>query len=151
MIERRPGESVEDFQWRTIVAKYDKEPEEVKMQKMEGVIAQLQTFAPGPGGKVINSEIVFRPQCDWYMPDLHDHLGVTGYHDIGAVIDEFGIDVAEKIVEGEIVPVVREVEEDKYQLTSCKAEKKEFEIVSSTIRYPIPDSVKEYLVVKRSK
>lgn len=115
--------------------------------KMDGVIAQLHTYSPE--GKPIGSQIVFRPNCEWYIPELRDGLAETEFTDLGSVIDEFGVEVAEKIIEGEIVDVTREIPEGMYQQVSCKAEKPQFEILSTKIRYPIPDSTKEYLVKKR--
>ena len=118
------------------------------MPKMDGVLAELKTYTDK--GDCIGSEIVFRPTCEWYLPDLNDYLGQTKYSDLGAVIDEFGVDVAEKVIEGEIVPVVRDLPEkqERYRLVACPGEPKEYERIRSSIRYPLPGS-KDALIVKR--
>lgn len=117
-------------------------------EKMQGVIAELKTF--NAEGKQVDHEFIFKPFCDWWIGKLGDYLGCTKYQDIGAVIDEFGVAVAEKVVEGEVVPVERElsdreiIEKDLRQV-SCTIpiaiERKE-----SEIRYPFPGGRKEYLV-----
>jgi len=111
-------------------------------EKMKGVIAQVKTYLRD--GTEIDSQIEFRPYCDWYIKPLHDGYASTRYDDLGAVIEEFGIDVAEKIVKGEIVEVEREVPED-FQLVDCR-EKVKFKKVAHEIRYPWPGAMKEYLI-----
>ncbi len=117
------------------------------MRQMQGVIAQLKTY--GKKGEPIDSEIVFKPQCDWYMPDLQGYLAQTQYPDIAAVIDEFGLGVATKVITGEVVSVVRELQDDApFKLSSCPVGDKQFQKISSPIRYPI-DASKEQLISKR--
>jgi len=121
-------------------------------QKMRGIIAELKTF--NSEGKVVDSEFVFKPSCEWYIEKLGDYLGCTKYDDIGAVIDEFGIDVAEKITEGQVVSVEREfsdeqIAEEGLRQTSCM-EPVTIEKIRSSIQYPWRGGSKEYLV-KRHK
>jgi len=111
-------------------------------EKMEGVLAELKTY--NATGKEMQSQIVFKPYCDWYIEQLHDGYAETKYLDMGAVIDEFGLDVATKVIEGEIVKVEREVPEG-FRQTSCRVS---IDIIknSSSIRWPFPGGRKEYLV-----
>jgi len=117
-------------------------------EKMAGVIAELKTFTAE--GKQVDSEIVFKPVCDWYIGVLNDYLGETKYLDIGAVIDEFGIAVAEQVIEGQIVPVEREISDEEIikkdlRQVSCM-EPFRIDKLESTIRYPFAGGRKEYLV-----
>ena len=109
--------------------------------KMKGVIAQLKTYTKD--GKEIDSEIVFKPSCDWYIDELNDYLGAISYRDIGDVIDEFGLDVAERVVSGEIVPVEKEARPG-IRLVSCA--NREFTKQTSPIVHPWPGARKEYLI-----
>jgi len=116
-------------------------------EKMEGNITELKTYKDG---KQVDSEIVFEPLCDWWIGKLHDYLGCTKYDDIGAVIDEFGIDVAERITKGEVVTVERtlsdkEIAEKDLRKVSC-AKPFTVEKIAMPIRYPFPGGSKEYLI-----
>lgn len=117
-------------------------------EKMEGVIAELKTY--NAEGKQVDSELIFEPLCDWWIGKLRDYLGCTKYEDIGAVIDDFGLDVAERIVKGEVIAVERtlsdkEIAEKDLRMVSCMkpftVEKK-----ASPIYYPFPGGSKEYLI-----
>lgn len=117
-------------------------------QKMNGFIAELKTFTAH--GKEVDSEFVFIPTCEWYIEKLGDYLGCTKYHDIGAVIDDFGIDVAEKIIEGQVVAVERELSDTEIaerglRQTSC-IEPVRIEKTRSTIQHPYRGGSKEYLI-----
>ena len=117
-------------------------------EKMEGVLAELKTF--NEKGQLVDHEFVFEPTCEWYIGKLHDYLGCTVYQDIGAVIDEFGLDIAEKIIEGQVVAVQRELSDEEIaekdlHKVSCTAPLT-VEKVQSPIRYPWPGGSKEYLV-----
>jgi len=117
-------------------------------QKMLGIIAELKTF--NSKGQVVDSEFVFKPACDWYIEKLNDYLGATKYTDIGAVIDAFGIDVAEKVVQGEVVGVERELSDQEIaegglRQVSCSTPFS-VEKIETPIRYPWPGGRKEYLV-----
>lgn len=111
-------------------------------EKVKGVLAELKIFSKE--GNVLDSEIVFKPYCEVYLDKLHDYLGQTRYLDIGAVIDEFGIDTVEKVVGGEVVEVERDLPEDARIVSCPKTER----IVkrSSEIRYPWPGARREYLI-----
>lgn len=118
-------------------------------EKMKGVIAELKTF--NAEGKQVDSEFVFEPVCDWWIGKLGDYLAQTKYHNIGAVIDDFGIDVAEKIVKGQVVAVERELSDQEIadkglRQTSCTMEPFDIEKKQSTIWYPFRGGTKEYLV-----
>lgn len=115
--------------------------------KMKGVITQLFTY--GPSGQRIDSQIVFKPSCDWYMPALGDQLGYSQFDNLGQVIDEFGAEVAGQLLDGEIVKVERNVAADFYKLSSCPAQEQEFEKTTYNVQYPIKGATKEYLVLKR--
>jgi len=109
-------------------------------EKMKGVLAQLKTY--NEEGKVIDSEIVFRPFCEWYIERARDGYAETKY-EFGAAIDEFGLDILTRVTEnGEVVEVEREVPEG-FTLVSCR---KSTEIMKriSPIFYPVRGS-KEYL------
>lgn len=117
-------------------------------EKMKGVIAEVKTRTSE--GKIVDSEIIFEPICEWYIGKLGDYLGCTKYPDIGAVIDEFGLDVAKKVVDGDVVYVERElsdqeIAEKDLRQVSCSVpftiEKK-----ASPIVHPWPGGSKEYLV-----
>jgi hypothetical protein len=110
-------------------------------EKMKGVLAQLKTRTKD--GHVIDSEIVFKPMCDWYIDDLNDYLGAIRYDDFSKVIDEFGVDVSSRVLDGEIVEVEAEARPN-YRQVSC-AERK-FAKKSSPIVYPWRGAMKEYLV-----
>ena len=110
-------------------------------EKMKGVLAELKTHTKE--GRLINSEIVFKPYCEWYIEPLRDGYAETKYDDVGVVIDEFGIDVAEKVVEGELVEVEREVPNG-FRLVSCTIDPKVVK-KASRIVYPWRDAMKEYL------
>lgn len=117
-------------------------------EKMAGVIAELKTF--NAEGKEVDSEFVFEPSCEWYIAKLGDYLGCTKYHDIGAVIDDFGVDIAEKITEGQVVAVVRELSDEEIverdlRQTSCM-EPLRIEKIKSPIQHPYRGGSKEYLV-----
>lgn len=111
-------------------------------EKMKGVIAELKTYLPD--GTEIDSKFEFRPYCDWFIEKLHDGYASTKYEDIGAIIDDFGIDVAERVVKGEIVEVERETPED-FRLVSCR-EKVKYVKRASKIVYPWRDAMREYLI-----
>lgn len=111
-------------------------------EKMKGVIAELKTFLPD--GKEIDSKFEFRPYCDWFIEKLHDGYASTKYDDIGAIIDDFGLDVAEKVVKGEIVEVEREAPED-FRLVSCPAKVNYIKSASSIV-YPWRGAMREYLI-----
>lgn len=110
-------------------------------EKMAGAIAKLETR--NEKGVVIDSQIVFVPKCEWYITPLRDGYAETKFEDIGAVIDEFGIDVAEKVFNGEIVEVEREIPEG-FRQTSCPLNV-EFFKNSYRIYYPYKDGTKETL------
>ena len=121
-----------------------------KTTKMKGVLAQLKTF--NAKGEEVDSELVFQPVCDWYISKLGDYLGQSKYADIGAVIDEFGVDIAERVLNGEIVVVDRELSEKEIaelglRQTSC-AEPLAIVKITSLIRYPFEGGRKEYLIKK---
>jgi hypothetical protein len=102
-------------------------------EKVKGVIAQLITR--DSKGNRIDSKIVWRPYCDIYMKDLHDSLAETEFTDFGPVIDEFGLDVANKVVAGQIVEVSRELAPNE-EVRSCPAGKQMFIRVNYQIIYP---------------
>lgn len=119
-------------------------------EKMRGVIAELRTF--NAQGAEVDHEFVFKPTCDWWIGKLGDYLGSTKYVDIGAVIDDFGLAVAEKVVEGQVIPVERELSDSEIiekdlRRVSCM---EPFGIakIESPISYPFPGR-KEYLVKQR--
>jgi len=117
-------------------------------QKMLGIIAELKTF--NSKGQVVDSEYVFKPACDWYIEKLNDYLGATRYTDIGAVIDAFGLDVAEKVIQGEVVGVERELSDQEIaekglRQVSCSTPFS-IEKIKSPIRHPWPGGSKEYLI-----
>jgi len=116
-------------------------------EKMLGVLAELKTYTAD--GTRVDSQFVFKPHCDWYLDKLQDGLGNITFSDIGAVIDEFGADVAEKVVDGELVDVETEAPEEA-RMVSCRPN---IEIVKirSTIRYPYKGGSKEYLVIGERK
>ncbi|MBA7541638.1 hypothetical protein ES705_33954 [subsurface metagenome] len=74
-------------------------------EKMRGVVAQLVTTTSQ--GTRLDSKIVFRPYCAWYMKDLRDDLAETEYKDFGGFIEEFGDDIAQRVIDGEIIEVDR--------------------------------------------
>lgn len=113
-------------------------------EKMQGFLAQLKTFTKD--GKQVDSEIVFQPACDWYLEKLNDYLGQRKYPDIGSVIDEFGLDVAEKVIAGEIIAVETDPPQDARK-SYCPGP---YTLIKtgSKIRYPWPNGTKEYLVRK---
>jgi len=113
-------------------------------EKMEGVLVELKTFTAE--GLEVGSKIEFHPYCDYYIDEFHDGYACTGYQDIGAVIDEFGIDVATKVIEGEIVKVERDKPEG-FRMTACRLERS-FEKTSNQTRYPFPGGRREWLVRK---
>jgi len=102
-------------------------------EKVKGVLAQLITR--DAKGNRIDSKIVWRPYCDIYIKDLHDSLGETEFTDFGGVIDEFGLDVANKVVEGQIVEVARELLPNE-EVRSCPQGKQRYIRVNYQIIYP---------------
>jgi len=77
--------------------------------KMKGVVAQLVTT--DATGKRLESKLVFRPYCHVYLKDLHDDLAET----------EFGEEIAERVLNSQIVEVTREVPEYA-EVRSCPVE-----------------------------
>lgn len=117
-------------------------------EKMKGAIAQCKTYTAE--GKEVASEIIFQPFCDWWIGKLGDYLGCTTYLNIGAVIDEFGLDIATRVIEGEVVAVERELSDEEItskdlRQVSC-SEPFTMEKKLSSIRYPFRGGSKEYLV-----
>ncbi len=102
-------------------------------QKVKGVLAQLIT-RDGKGQR-IDSHIVWRPYCDIYMTKLHDSLAETEFTDFGNVIKDFGLDVAQKVVDGQIVEVEMELSPDE-EVRSCPPGNQRFIRVNYMIHYP---------------
>lgn len=69
---------------------------------MRGVLAQLLTF--DDKGQRVGSKIVFRPECNWWLKDLHDNLAEIDMT-LESVLREHGEGVAQKVLEGDIVDV----------------------------------------------
>lgn len=109
-------------------------------EKMKGVLAQLITTTKE--GTRIDSRIVFRPYCDWWIKPLHDYLGETQYTDFEDVIKEFGLEVAQKIVDGGIVEVVREPPEH-LELRGCRRPEKYIRVTYETNRGYTEDLINE--------
>ena len=78
--------------------------EEKQTEQMTGIVTELARYV---GHERVESEIVFAPDCDWWMKDAGDYLAMTTYTDFEAFIAEFGHDVAKQVTEGEIVKVTR--------------------------------------------
>lgn len=110
-------------------------------EKMKGVITQLITR--GKTGDV-DSEVIFKPFCDVFLEEQHDYLGATKYSDISVVIEEFGVDVAEKVMAGELVEVERDLPPNA-RITYCPGPYRYIK-VEREIRHPVPGWRKEYLV-----
>lgn len=114
----------------------EKEPE-----FMEGYVAQLLTY--NKEGQRIHSQIVFVPKCEWYMPKFADYYAQTEYQDIEEFINDFGIDVAEKVFEeGEVVAVKLPKQPDLEYRGKCK-EKPPVKKLKK-VRYPY-EGTKEFL------
>ena len=111
-------------------------------EKAKGVLAQLITH--DKNGQRIDSKIVFRPYCDIYLKDLHDSLAETEYGDFSAVIDEFGPDAAQKVIDGQIVEVEKQLTPE-MELRGCPAGRQRFIRVNYQIRYP-GEGIKEDLM-----
>jgi len=71
------------------------------VQDMTGVAAQLHRITPD--GVVIESNLVFRPECEWYMPKAGDRLGEVEYTDVVEFVEDFGVDALNKVLAGEVV------------------------------------------------
>lgn len=87
------------------------------MPKMKGVVAQLVTT--DDRGNRLESKFVFRPDCDWRITALRDELAESVFTDFSLITEEFGADVAQRIVDGEVVEVEREVPAD-LELVGCR-------------------------------
>ena len=111
-------------------------------QKVKGVLAQLIT-RDGKGDRIA-SHIVWRPYCNIYMKDLHDSLAETEFQDFGVVIDDYGLDIANRVANGEIVEVERELRPDE-EVRSCPSGKQSFIRVNYQIFYP-GEGIKEDLM-----
>ena len=63
-------------------------------QKMKGVLAQLFTYSED--GKAISSKVVFRPNCDWFIPKLGDNLAEVEFES-SSMFEEFGDEIMTSI------------------------------------------------------
>lgn len=91
------------------------------MPKMKGHLAMLETFAAD--GQAIAHQLVFEPTCNWYWPAAQDFYAQTEYTELQTIIDEFGIDVAERVfLKGEVVEVERAPPTD-LELRECPRSK----------------------------
>lgn len=110
------------------------------MEKMKGVVAQLVTTTKE--GTRIDSKIVFRPYCDWFIKPLHDYLAETQFTDFGEFLDEVGLAVAQRVVDGEIVEVEREPAPH-LELRSCRRPEKYIRVSHETRRGVTEDLMNE--------
>ena len=111
-------------------------------KKVKGVVALLEQWTPD--GKRVGSEIVFRPECDWYMEEIRGVLGETVYTDAEKFVEEIGKEKAERVFDGEIVEHTYELPETA-RLVGCPLEKIGWEKRVAPVYYPLKGS-KEYLV-----
>jgi len=61
-----------------------------KQEKMKGVVAQIRDSRG-------ISRTVFRPYCDVFLGKLGDYLGEIVYDDPGSFLEQFGVEVAERV------------------------------------------------------
>jgi hypothetical protein len=77
---------------------------------MTGVVAELHRR--NAKGEIVESELVFRSDCTWYIPKLGDTLGEITFSSAEQFVKEFGANVLEKVMNGEIVPVKTKASSD---------------------------------------
>ncbi|MFA5285768.1 MAG: hypothetical protein WC347_09245 [Smithellaceae bacterium] len=108
------------------------------MEKMKGVLARL--IERDATGTPIGSHVDFRPYCDYRGPQGFDYGG-SRFTDMGRVAEEFGMDVVEKLADGQTVEVERDVPEGWYK-SSCPAVVK-IEVREHQTVYPMAGSVED--------
>jgi len=76
---------------------------------MRGVVAEL--VRRDVQGNRVESELVFRPECEWFIPKLGDTLGEISFTTEGFV-KEFGAEILARVMKGEIVKVEAKASSD---------------------------------------
>lgn len=101
---------------------------------MTGVVAQLHRYTED--GTIIESKLVFRPECDWFMKKGSDDLGEVEYTDVVDFAKDFGADTLNKVLAGKVVSVKLKPDPDFYY-RGCQNEGKPFRMVTRNVRYPV--------------
>jgi len=89
-------------------------------KKMRGVVAELIRY--DAKGNRVGGELVFRPECEWFIPKLGDNLAEVALT-TEAFIKEFGASVLERVMKGEIVEVESKPSSD-MEFRGCPLESK---------------------------
>lgn len=101
-------------------------------RKMHGVVAELVRY--DAKGNRVGSELVFRPQCDWFIPKLGDRLAEISLTTEGFV-KEFGATTLERVMKGEIVEVESKASED-MEFRGCPLKSKPWRRTSYKTVFP---------------
>jgi len=84
----------------------------------------------------IGSKLIFQPSQNWYMIGDHDYLGEIEYTDPEEFCNEFGTQALEKVMCGEIVPVIAK-QPNELNLSFSGGPIRNFKKITSRIIYPI--------------
>ena len=114
-------------------------------KRVKGVVALLEEWTPD--GKRVGSEVVFKPECDWYMEEIRGLLGEKVYTDFEKFVEEAGKEKAKKVLDGEIVEHEIELPETA-RMVGCPLGEYKWEKRVAPMYYPFKGS-KEYLVRER--
>jgi len=101
-------------------------------RKMRGVVAEL--VRKDAQGVRVGSELVFRPECDWFIPKLGDRLAEISLTTEGFV-KEFGAATLERVMKGEIVEVETKPSPD-MEFRGCPLKSKPWHRTSYKTVYP---------------
>jgi len=102
--------------------------------QLKGVVTELITRALD--GARIGSKLIFQPSQNWYMIGDHDYLGEIEYTDPEEFCNEFGTQALEKVMCGEIVPVIAK-QPNELNLSFSGGPIRNFKKITSRIIYPI--------------
>ena len=106
---------------------------------MRGVVAELVRYSAD--GTRVGSELVFRPECEWFIPKLGDNLAEVSFTTEG-FIKEFGASVLEKVMKGEIIPVEAKPSSDT-EYRRCPLKSKPWRKTSYKTVYPFEGAREE--------
>ncbi len=102
--------------------------------QLKGYVAQLITRALD--GSRIGSKLVFQPSQNWYIIGDHDYLGEIEYNDPEDFIKEFGTQTLEKVMCGDVVPVIAKTPSE-LELSFSGGPVRTFRKTTTNIIYPI--------------